>query len=127
MPVLEPSKSSLKTREKLNLSFKSKVINISSHVHYWVKPDLKHLNRLSIKEKESFSFYLAYSLSKLFIIAFYFYLSKINSNIHLITCHPGGVASKMVIKSPINKVLPVAKYEDLFRNTFLWVNFLRFI
>ena len=126
LPVLRPSESSLRTRKLLNLSLRSKVINLTSCVHRWVTPDLKLLNRATPEDEENYSIYYAYSYSKLLIIAFNFYLvknilPKLNSNIRSVQIHPGGVASSMVIQSPINNILPVVKYESLFRNTFLWV------
>ena len=125
LPVLKPSQSSLRTRKLLNLSLRSKVINLTSCVHRWVTPDLKFLNKATPEDESNYSIYHAYSYSKLLIIAFNFYLAKnilpkLNSNIRSVQIHPGGVASSMVIRSPINNILPVVKYESLFRNTFLW-------
>lgn len=126
LPVLRPSPTSLRTRKLLNLSMSSKVINLSSSVHRWVTPDLQLLGKAKPEDEESYSIYHAYSYSKLLIIAFNFYLiknvfPKLNANIRSVQIHPGGVASSMVIRSPINNILPVVKYESLFRNTFLWV------
>lgn len=129
LPVLKPSQSSMRTRKLLNLSLRSKVINLTSCVHRWVTPDLKLLNKATPEDQQNYSIYHAYSYSKLLIIAFNFYLTKnilpkLNSNIRSVQIHPGGVASSMVIRSPINNILPVVKYESLFRNTFLWVRLL---
>ena len=107
LPVLKPSERSIQTRKRLNLSLRSKVINISSYVHRSVDADLNFLNKANTENRESYSSYRAYSQSKLLIIAFGFYLSnyilpKSNLNIDLANLHPGGIASNMIFKSHLN-------------------------
>lgn len=77
----------------MNLSLKSKIINITSYNHRWV-PYIDHLNQINPEEKESYSMYLAYSYSKLLVIAFSFYLSnyilsRSNKSPKIVNIHPG--------------------------------------
>jgi len=128
MPVLKPSKASLKWRRKANFGGNSKIVNIASYIHRCVFPnfnDYNNLNPVNMKDKESYSMYLAYSYSKLLMIAFNFYLSnhvlsKSTDAPEIVTLHPGINGTRLVFNSSINDYFPAARFENLLRNKLMW-------
>lgn len=133
IPYLKPSASSLKTRKAMNLSLKSKVISISSYSHRWVSPSIANLlpellNKTKKEDREFYSFYLAYSYSKLLVIAFNFYLSNIilpklnNQDLSIVNVHPGAIASNLIINSHMNKFFLIFYQKEKIIKKFLWVS-----
>ena len=133
LPVLKASEASLKTRQAMDLSLKSKIINIASHGHRYFQPDIRLLCRVTKEDAFLFSPCYAYSFSKSLIIAFNFFfarhvLPKLDPAIQIINMHPGCVGSKnLVMENKFLKTLaPIDKYEDFLKHKVLWVSF-RFI